>query len=304
MSAPRPYIGVTGVVTPGDVETMRAGVALVPPSHRLMAGVLVSAKTLRGEATTSRRYPSVDRVEALLAAIADAGAWPVVHYNTRAAEGLLGVELAALRERCPSMRGLQLNVAGPPPFSVEAFVRQNRGVEVIVQVNRAAMPSLPATRTGDTYERHVARCAVADEVSEYVARYYGVAHVLLDASGGEGAPLDHDLAGTVIGRNGDEWRDRGRRGGIAGGLGPDSADALASVAVALKVAAANRAMCSSGADRFEVTLADLSYDTETGVRSPVADPTPGEKHQDALDDAKARAWVALAARAIRGEVLP
>jgi len=300
-SGMKPYIGITGVVTPGDVATIRACVPLVPPSHRLMAGILVSAKTLVGGATTSRRYPDASRVESLLAACADAGAWPVVHYNSRAEEGVFGVELAMLRERFPSMRGLQLNVTNPQPFPVEAFARQNRGVELILQVNRAAMPSLASTRAGDTYDRHCARCLVADEVSAYAARYYGVAHLLLDASAGEGVPLDHDLAGTVIGRNGDEWRDRGRRVGIAGRLGPDSADALASVAMALKVAAANRVLCTDGADRFEVTLADLSYDSETGVRSPVADPTPGEQHQDALDNAKARAWVALAARAVRGE---
>lgn len=298
VSLARAYIGITGIVTDADVDTARACARLVPPSHRLMAGVLVSAKTLRGQSTTSRRYPAFDRVETLLRELLLAGCWPVVHYNTRATDANFAAELGLLVDTLPSMRGLQLNVVAPCPDVVSRFAAAHRSVEVVLQVNRAAMLSLPTTQTGDAYDRHVACCAVADEVSEYVARYGRIAHVLLDASGGEGRALNTSLAGTIIGRNGDEWRDRGCHAGIAGGFGPDSNDTLASVAVALKVAAANRAMCSDGADRFEVALADLSFDAESGVRSPVADPAPGEKHQDALDADKARAWVSLVASAV------
>jgi len=293
-----PYIGVTGFVAEGDVAVAERCVRAMPATHRFMAGVLVSAKTLRGEATASRRYPPFERAEALLRALGEAGAWPVVHYNSRAGAGLLGVELAALRERLPSMRGLQINAADPPPFSVEAFAVQNRDVEVVLQVGRGATPSLASVRVGDTYERHVARCAVADEAAAYVARYPGVSHVLLDASGGEDAPLDADLAGCVVGRNADRWRSLGVRVGVAGGLGPGADEPLACVAAALRVAAANRLLCSGGADVFEATLADLSFDAETGVRSPVADPTPGERHQDELDPGLAFAWALAAAAAV------
>jgi hypothetical protein len=41
-------IGITGFAAPGDVDTARACVARVPAERRLLAGVLVSAKTLRG----------------------------------------------------------------------------------------------------------------------------------------------------------------------------------------------------------------------------------------------------------------
>lgn len=296
----KPYIGITGIVSAADLATVRDCAALMPWSHRLMAGVLVSAKTLREEATTNRRYPRVEHVEGLLAACADAGAWPCVHFNTRAKGDVLATELHALSRYFPSMRGLQLNVVAPDPAMVAAFAQTHPGVEVILQVNRAAMPSLARTREGATYERHVARCDVADEVSAYVARYAKVAHVLLDASGGEGASLDCDLAGTVLGRNGDEWTDRGRRFGVAGGFGPGAADALMGVAGALSVAAGNRSLCSEGRDTYRVSLASLSFDAESGVRVPVADPIPGERYQDRLDADRARAWVSVAAAAVGG----
>ena len=270
MSAPLPYIGVTGVVTPGDVATMRACVDLAPPSHRLMAGVLVSAKTLRGEWAASRRYPHASRVEALLAGCADAGAWPAVHYNTRAEGEVLGLELWSLCNLFPSMRGLQLNIARPAPAVVREFARARGGVEVIVQVNRAAIGNDP-----------VAASAVI-----YANKYAGARHALFDLSGGTGAAVDAAFAARVT----RAWRLLGGAPtlGVAGGLGPNAGELLAAL----------RAECGPR------TFGELSFDAESGVRSPVADPTPGEKHQDALDAGKARAWVTLAARAIRGEALP
>lgn len=265
-----PYIGITGVVTDDDVATIRACVPLAPPSHRLMAGALVSAKTLRGEWAASRRYPHASRVEALLAGCADAGAWPAVHYNTRAEGEALGFELALLSSRLfPAMRGLQLNVARPDPAVVREFATRHPGVEVIVQVNRAAIGNDP-----------VAASAVI-----YANKYEGARHALFDLSGGTGAAVDAAFAARVT----RAWRLLGGVPtlGVAGGLGPNAGELLAAL----------RAECGPR------TFGELSFDAESGVRSPVADPTPSEKHQDALDAEKARAWVALAARAIRGEVL-
>ncbi len=262
-----PYIGITGIVTPGDVATIASCVALAPASHRLMAGVLVSAKTLRGERVTSRRYPHASRVEALLAGCAEAGAWPVVHYNTRAEGEVFGLELALLCSLFPSLRGVQLNVATPDHRVVADFVRSHPGVEVIVQINRAALCATP---------RPV-------DAIHYANAYDSAHHALLDLSGGTGAPVDGSLAARIA----RAWGafNVGPRLGVAGSLGPGAGESLAAL------------RDDAGAEAF----AALSFDTETGVRSPVADPTPGEKHQDALDADKARAWVALAARAIRGE---
>jgi hypothetical protein len=161
----QPYIAITGITSIEDVDTIGECskiVAATIRTHRVMAGVLVSAKTLRGEPTTNRRYPTVDRVESLLLNSRYAYAWPVVHYNTRAVGDSLGDELRELVNRCPSMRGLQLNVVSPDPDVVSKFAADHPDVEVILQVNQVAMPSLGKI-VGSDVDKRIVRCEVASE---------------------------------------------------------------------------------------------------------------------------------------------
>jgi hypothetical protein len=253
---PRPYIGVTGIVTVADLYTVRECCALMPWTHRFMAGVLVSAKTLRGEYTESRRYPAVDQVDAILSECARHGAWPVVHYNTRATGDVLTTELAALVRAFPSMRGLQLNVVRPSPSVVNAFAVDHPHVEVIAQMNRAAFGNPPVPADAILYARD----------------YPNASHALLDLSGGRGEDIDTSFAARVA----RAWPHAGGLG-VAGGLGPDAETALQALRDDL------------GADRFAL----LSFDAESRVRVPVEDPIAGGKHQDRLDRDRALAWVSL-----------
>lgn len=258
----RPYIGITGIVTAADLSVVRDCRALMPWSHRLMAGVLVSAKTLRGEPTESRRYPVAAQVEAILATCERYGAWPVVHYNTRAVGEALAFELALLSSRLfPSMRGLQLNIVRPDPGVVREFAARHPAVEVIVQMNRAAFGDPPAPADAIIYARD----------------YPNAAHALLDLSGGRGADVDTAFAARVA----RGWPHAARLG-VAGGLGPDAEPMLCALRDDL------------GAERF----AALSFDAESRVRVPVEDPIAGGKHQDQLDRDLSLAWVSLAARMV------
>ena len=256
-----PYIGITGIVTAGDLATVRECGALMPPSHRLMAGVLVSAKTLRGEATASRRYPAAAQVETILSSCAQYGAWPVVHYNTRATGSVLALELALLARMFPSMRGLQLNVVRPDSDAVVHFAETRTSVEVVVQINRGAFGEPP----------------VPVDAVRYAQQYDGARHALLDLSGGEGSAVDVSFAARVA----RGWRvfSVAPRLGVAGGFGPDSREVLASLREEI------------GAEAF----AELSFDAESRLRVPVADPTPDAKHQDALCRKKTLAWAGLVA---------
>lgn len=261
----KPYIGITGIVTVADLYTVRDCCALMPWTHRFMAGVLVSAKTLRGEHTESRRYPAASQVDAILSECAQKfGAWPVVHYNTRATGDALTAELSALVACAPSMRGLQLNVARPDPGAVAYFAETHPAVEVIVQINRGAFGASP----------------VPIDALHYASAYEGARHALLDLSGGNGAAIDASFAARVA----RAWRvfTVAPRLGVAGGFGPDAESLLASLREEL------------GAEAF----AALSFDAESRVRVAVEDPTPGAKHQDRLDRDLARAWVSLAARMV------
>lgn len=258
----RPYIGVTGVVTRDDVASISICATVLAASgqpHQLMAGVLVSAKTLRGERAANRRYPTAHDAEVLCARLFDAGAWPVVHFNTRT-PAPLDEQLDALCRAVPSLMGIQLNVARPDPEALARFRWGQRpgmgpGVELILQVGGASLEAL-----------------TPEAVLDYVRRYRASVHyALLDLSGGRGLPADTALAAAVVAA----WDCPEVALGIAGGLGPEAGPLLADL----------RARCAP--DRFR----GLSFDAETGVRVPVADPTPGEHGQDTLNGLRALHYV-------------
>lgn len=261
----QPYICITGITSAEDVDTIGECCKIVAANvrtHRVMAGVLVSAKTLRGESMTNRRYPTIDRVESLLLNSRYAYAWPVVHYNSRAVGYSLGDELRELAKRCPSMRGLQLNVVRPSPSVVNAFAFDHPHVEVVVQMNRAAFGDPPVPADAILYARD----------------YPNALHALLDLSGGRGADIDTAFAARVA----RGWPHAARLG-VAGGLGPDAEQTLRALRDDL------------GAERF----AALSFDAESRVRVPVEDPIVGEKYQDRLDRSKALAYTAVVCDTIR-----
>jgi hypothetical protein len=268
-----PYVGVTGVVTLADVAALRRAWDAVRwgTRRRLMAGVLVSAKTLDGQPTESRRYPPIGVVGELVEALAEF-AWPVVHFNTRAAGVDLDLELGDLLDRLPQDErcGLQLNVVRPDRVAFEDYRVAFDGV--IVQVNGASLRAGPAADpTGAPLTPRV-----------YAAEYAGAAdHALLDLSGGTGRAVDPAWVAEAIG-DWSWWAELGIRPGIAGGLGPGCGPALARLAKAV------------GPEVWR----GVSVDAESGLRVPCADAVAGAKHQDVLDPAKVRAYLADAVEAL------
>lgn len=289
---PVPYIGVTGIVTPDDLETVKECVRTlldkcptVPggdPSHRFMAGVLVSYKTLNGRPTTNRRYPKIEVVNDLLDACLGHGAFPVVHYNTQSKGDELAREMGQLVKLLPHMRGLQLNVVCPDPEAVRSFTEGvGQRVEVILQINHTSLvkTAVPPAKLGHPcdYALGYARWSGA-----------GISHALLDASGGNGRLFDQRTADKII-ETIDNLKDRGVRLGLAGGLGPECADALDDLKAGL---------AGHGGDP-DIELLELSFDAESRVRVPVPDPIEGEKYQDMLDRTKAVEYVATLCAALK-----
>lgn len=265
---PTPYIGVTGIVTEQDARAVLDAWAAVrdrAPGRRLMAGVLVSARTLRGEAVSSKRYPAIADAQRLLAMLAEGGAWPVVHYNTR---GNLNDELGALMRLAPATRGVQLNVVQPAPAIPARLRALWPGVEVILQVNRSSIGD------GSPASAHA-----------YVAQYRsGVDHALLDLSGGTGRGIDREWA-TLALAVAATWERLGITPGIAGGFGPGCGPTLADLRT--RVGPELAAM--------------LSIDAESRLRVPVTDPIEGEKHQDRLDAELVRTYLRDAVAGLCGD---
>lgn len=263
----RPYIGVTGVVTPGDLEAVRDGARIVGlhraaggrDAYRPMVGVLASAKTLRGVPTPSRRYPTITMAEDLLRD-ASSFAFAAVHYNTRSSGGLAD-ELARLVDRLPSAAGVQLNVTKPDSIQIAHFHRAHRGIELILQLNRAVwFPTM-----ADTAE--AVRLA-----QRFVWEYLPcIRHVLIDASGGEGVPFAAEPTLALVEALACDPDTEHLRVGVAGGLGPQSGPVLAQLARA---------------------SVKVSIDAEGALRVPH---TPqGRRHEDDLEPTRVAAYLAAA----------
>lgn len=210
LSTSRPYVGVTGFVHVREAQAMAAVAAgfCEQIGYRFMGGVLVSAKTLRGEATESLRYPSIEEAERVLAGLGFAGAWPVAHFNTRATGAELIGEVAALLRALPSARGVQLNVPNLTRETVETLRRAHPSVEFIAQV-RATQPG---------------------EILRTASDLRWVDFALCDASQGQGRALDLSTMGTML-RTARSYFDVVPNLAVAGGLGPASGDTVYDLAV-------------------------------------------------------------------------
>lgn len=203
------YIGVTGLVGVHDLKVAQDCVSMMPSGWRFMAGLLVSAKTLKGEVPTRARYLPISTLRSMVESLRTMGAWPVAHFNTRSDAGDMAGELGRLMGLAPNLGGIQLNIVRPPLTALRAFKSMFPEVELIIQLNGSS----------------VGRNPTAEDILTYAHLYKDVAsHVLLDLSGGVGTPLNVDLAKAVV----DAW-DLDASLGVAGGLDATTVKGLAVV---------------------------------------------------------------------------
>ena len=247
-------IGVTGIVFGDDVETMRLASKLAPETHTLMAGILVSGKTMAGEFTSNRRYPAVDTIPKLISELKEFS-WPVIHYNTSGKEDPLQTQLSNLVTRFPGIGGIQLNIVRPDWMEMKAFHEIHPDIPLILQINKSSVGSMELSLT-----------------LEYLRRYgRTIGSAILDMSGGRGVGLDTDWTTNVL----RWWPNSAIRASIAGGLGPDCGPILQKI---------HKSLDAPG-------LGIVSIDAESGVRVPVTDPIEGADYQDKLSPEKVLAYV-------------
>jgi hypothetical protein len=176
-----PYIGVTGPVTPIEAEVIASGFAAEAPGdveHRFMIGYLVSSKTLEGKQTANRRYPAVETIPYLAEAVANVQTrnafFQTLHYNTKLLD-TLDEQIRTLLTSMGSapLDGIQLNMPWPPLDAVARIKNRFPALEIIFQANSHVL----------ALEPHVA----AERIATYGSL---IDHVLIDASGGAGVPLN------------------------------------------------------------------------------------------------------------------
>lgn len=203
----KPYIGVTGVTTRSQALSLHE-LMPVDCSYDLMIGVLASNKTLAGEPDL---FPNQtpDRLEIAKIFVARNGILNLLHYYTNDRAGLLHQLAHAFVLAGKNCHGLQLNMPWPDPEVIKKFRRLYPATRVVVQISRDALAE---------FDGDLQACAAEAEKYNKVAT-----DLLFDLSGGEGRPIDTDLA----------WKFSESFGGscnlvIAGGLDAKSLPSLQS----------------------------------------------------------------------------
>lgn len=199
------YIGITGIVSPAESDAIAQNVA-VHSTRKIMIGVLVSSKTLRGQPNQwPNRYPRTGDIPGIFTD--NPATFNVIHYNTNEPDTLADQIMAVRKMAGPNLHGLQLNIAWPDPDILALIVQQNPDQQIILQLGQEAF--------------RMAEGLTGRVISKLKQEYSGlVDHVLLDLSAGYGRPLDTAWARQQLQElNG---ADLGVGLGVAGGLSPTS----------------------------------------------------------------------------------
>lgn len=202
MSKWAPYIGITGFMTEKEGDMV---LSVIPPDskQKLMRGVLVSQKTMRGEPNKRpNRYPKSEDIAGIFTD--HPLALNLVHYNTNEHETLYGQMMDVTKIAGQNLHGFQLNLAWPDPQVLRHYRRAYPEMKIVLQVGHHAFELV-----GNSPEK------LAEKLEEY---YDCIDCILLDPSGGNGVPFYPAIAKKYLDALA---REKFRFGfGVAGGLSP------------------------------------------------------------------------------------
>lgn len=197
-----PYVGITGFVMRDEVDRV-LDVFPVSFNRKLMVGVLVSEKTLRGTPNKwQNRYPDPSNI---------AGIFPdhsnvlnLVHFHARESERLFDRLLEVTELGGENFHGFQLNIKWPDIRVLENYKERYPSNVIILQCGSGAL------KLADGDPRILAR---------FVWDYVDLCdYVLIDPSGGRGEPLVPETTLKFLDHLYDVL-DGKMNIGVAGGLG-------------------------------------------------------------------------------------
>lgn len=175
----KPYVGVTGPVSVSETQAIckefaKAGYSMATP-HIPMLGFLVSHKTLNGQATANRRYPSFDSLPDLLRAT-KGSVLTMVHYNTKEMETLADQVSAVFDGVYDNglCKALQLNLVWPDIYQVARIKEKHPDMQIVFQASHKAMADKTPTQ-------------IAQGIRSYADL---LDYVLIDPSGGRGLAFE------------------------------------------------------------------------------------------------------------------
>lgn len=203
----RPYVGITGFMSSGEVKAVLKEVP-IDCNRLLMVGVLASSKTLAGVKNKwSGRYPLVEKIPDIF--IKSSRVLNLIHYSTDDKE-TLSEQLALLATNCGErLDGFQLNIAWPSIEELTKFDVKYPGRKIVLQIGKKAMD------LADNDPKKLS--AMVREYSDLID------YVLVDPSGGLGLPFDIQKAQEYL---------RGLQTivlcglGVAGGLSSTTLDSV------------------------------------------------------------------------------
>jgi hypothetical protein len=173
------YVGITGPVNVQETkeicrEFSEAGYSMKSP-HIPMLGFLASYKTLNGQKTQNRRYPSVSSLSDLLEAT-EGKVFTMIHYNSNQGD-TLSDQIAQIFSgvyETGLCKALQLNIAWPDIGQVTRIKEQHPDIEIVFQASNNVM-------VGKT----------PDEITKGIRKYgSSIDYVLIDPSAGQGKNFD------------------------------------------------------------------------------------------------------------------
>ncbi len=171
-----PYIGVTGFMSRNEIEE---ALRIVPHSvYRLMVGVLMSCKTLRGEQNKwPNRYPRKETIQDIF--MDSQQTLNLIHYSTDQPKGLAEQLIEITKLAGPYLDGFQLNISWPSVESLKEYWEKYPEKILILQIGRRALSKIESL----------------EQFKEILAAYQPmISGVLIDESCGTGRIFNSERA--------------------------------------------------------------------------------------------------------------
>jgi len=183
----KPYIGITGFMSPDEVRAVLGALPETFDSGQrlIMCGVLASWKTLNGlEPPNPKRCPSIGAVKSIFQK--HPLALNLVHYNSR--EPNLADQLMKLSEAAgENCHGFQLNMVWPSARELEKWRNKFPESRLVLQIGSMALDLVSYwAPTGAGSPRKISSHLLIERLREY--RNIAT-DILLDRSGGRGKSL-------------------------------------------------------------------------------------------------------------------
>ncbi|TSC61762.1 MAG: hypothetical protein Greene041614_911 [Parcubacteria group bacterium Greene0416_14] len=179
----KPYIGITGIENQSQaLQALEEADGM--HERYLMQGILASYKTLHGNKTKYPfGYPEIGHIEKIF--VNSPGVLNLIHYHTDHTGSILAQMHEVTRYGGPYVHGIQLNVAWPERWKLDAHKNRNDGQVIVLQCGRKALAAC-----GLAVESEITSSALASLTRRVASYKDSIDYVLLDMSGGENISLD------------------------------------------------------------------------------------------------------------------